>query len=366
MNVLLVYPEYPETFWSFNHALKFISKKAVHPPLGLLTVASMLPESWHKKLVDTNVETLKDSQLEWADYVFISAMGVQKGSVLNLIKRCKDKNVKIVAGGPLFTSFHEDFKGVDHFVLNEAEVTLEPFLKDLKNNCAKQTYTSLEFPTLGETPVPLWNLINMKKYSTMNIQYSRGCPFNCDFCDITNLFGRRVRTKTKYQVLAELESLYSNGWRGHVFFVDDNFIGNKTALKNEILPAMKNWLKQKKNPFTFSTEASINLADDSELMEMMVDAGFDSVFIGIETTDEDSLAECNKIQNKNRNLVESVEKIHNYGMEVKGGFIVGFDSDKPAVFAQQIEFIRESKIVTAMVSLLNAPKNTPLYNRLKG
>jgi len=365
MKILLLYPEYLDTFWSFKHALKFISKKAVNPPLGLLTVAAMLPKEWTKKVIDTNVQKLKDKDIEWADYVFISAMTVQKESVKKIVERCKAHNAKIVAGGPLFTTSHEDFKDIDYFVLNEAEITLPMFLEDLRNNRAKHIYSANEFPDIEKTPVPLFELITMKEYVSMNIQYSRGCPFNCEFCDITALFGRKVRTKTKYQILAELEKIYNLGWRGGVFFVDDNFIGNKFKLKKEILPAIINWMKQHKYPFVFSTEASINLSDDEELMQMMIDAGFNSVFVGIETPDENSLVECKKFQNQNRNLVDSVKKIQSFGLEVTGGFIVGFDNDPPSIFQKQIEFIQKSGIVTAMVGLLNAPKNTGLYHRLK-
>lgn len=365
MKILLVYPEYPDnTFWSFKHALKFISKKAVHPPLGLLTIAAMLPKEWEKKLVDMNVTTLKDKEIEWADFVFVSAMTVQKASAEKVIHRCKKMQTKIAAGGPLFTAGYGEFEDVDHFVLNEAEITLPLFLEDLRNGCAKRTYTSREFPDLEQTPVPLWELVDMKKYVSMNIQYSRGCPFNCEFCDITSLFGRKVRTKSKDQVLAELERLYSQGWSGGVFFVDDNFIGNKVKLKKEVLPAIIDWMEKREYPFVLSTEASINLADDDKLMQLMVQAGFNTVFIGIETPDEESLAECGKFQNKNRDLVASVKKIQKFGLEVTGGFIVGFDSDKPSIFERQIEFIQKSGIITAMVGLLNAPRGTKLYQRL--
>jgi len=329
MKALLVYPNYPDTFWSFKHALKFISKKAVHPPLGLLTIASMLPDEWEKRLRDMNVEALGDRDLEWADYVFISAMAVQKESIKDIVHRCKKRGVKIVAGGPLFTAAHEDFEGIDHFVLNEAEITLPFFLADLEKGVAEPIYASDEFPDVRQTPIPRWDLAFMKKYVSMNIQYSRGCPFNCEFCDITVLYGRKVRTKGKEQILGELESLYNSGWRGSVFFVDDNFIGNRGKLKGDILPAIIEWMKKRKDPFTFSTEASINLSDDEELMRMMVRAGFDAVFVGIETPDEESMAECNKFQNRNRDLVGCVRKIQKFGLRVRGGFIVGFDNDSP-------------------------------------
>ncbi len=319
MKILLVYPQYPDTFWSFKHALKIISKKAAHPPLGLLTVAAMLPDEWEKKLVDMNVTSLTDEDLKWADYVFISAMVVQKNSVKEVIARCKEFNTKIVAGGPLFTTGYEEFDGVDHFVLGEAEITLPPFLADLEKGYAQHIYTSDERPDITKTPIPLWPLINMKKYSSMDIQYSRGCPFNCEFCDIIILNGHKPRTKDKAQVLAELDALYIHGWRGPVFIVDDNFIGNKKKLKVEILPAIIEWMREKKYLFSLFTEASINLADDEELMRLMVEAGFGKVFVGIETPNEESLAECNKFTNRNRDLVASVKKIQNYGLEVQGG-----------------------------------------------
>jgi len=365
LKILLVYPQYPDTFWSFKHALKIVSKKASFPPLGLLTIAAMLPNEWEKKLVDMNVTTLTDEDLEWADYVFISAMVVQQDSVREIITRCKKLNAKIVAGGPLFTTGYEEFDGVDHFVLGEAEVTLAPFLADLEKGKAKHIYTSTERPDISKTPIPLWSLINMNKYSSMPIQYSRGCPFDCDFCDIIILNGHKPRTKNKDQVLAELEALYNQEWHGSVFIVDDNFIGNKRKLKTEILPAIIKWMEEKKHPFILFTEASINLADDEELMRLMVEAGFNQVFVGIETPNEESLAECNKFTNINRDLVASVKKMQNHGLEVQGGFIVGFDSDPLSIFRSQISFIQRSGIVTAMVGLLNAPRGTRLYQRLK-
>jgi len=364
MKVVLVYPRCPDTFWSFKYALKFISKKAASPPLGLLTVAAMLPKDWEKKLVDMNVSHLRDNDLEGTDLVFISAMTIQKASVDEVIVKCKKLGIRIVAGGPLFTAGYEEFEDVDYFVLNEAEITLPLFLKDLKNGCAKHIYTCKGFPDIENTPIPLWGLVNMKRYATMNLQYSRGCPFNCEFCDIITLFGHKVRTKSRGQILAELESLYFQGWRSEVFFVDDNFIGNKRKLKQEILPAIIDWMATKRHPFSFITEVSIDLSDDDELMQLMVNANFDSVFLGIETPNEKSLAECNKFPNKNRDLLACVKKIQKAGLKVIGGFIVGFDSDPPSIFEKQIEFIQKSGIISAMVGLLNAPRGTRLYQRL--
>jgi len=366
MKILLVYPHYPDTFWSFKHALKFISKKAAFPPLGLLTVAAMLPQDWEKKLVDLNVTLLSDKDIRWADYVFISAMAVQRDSAKEVVSRCKALGVKTVAGGPLFTSGYEEFDNVNHFVLGEAEVTLIPFLEDLTKGTAKHMYQSDERPDIGKTPIPLWSLIDMKQYSSMNLQYSRGCPFDCEFCDIVLLNGHKPRTKSKEQLISELDALYAQGWRGGVFIVDDNFIGNKKKLKAEILPAFVEWRKSKKYPFALCTEASINLADDEELMRLMTAAGFEVVFIGIETPNEESLVECAKSQNQNRDLVASVRKLQEFGFEVQGGFIVGFDSDPESIFQTQIDFIQKSGVVTAMVGLLNAPMGTKLYRRLKG
>jgi radical SAM superfamily enzyme YgiQ (UPF0313 family) len=365
LKILLVYPQYPDTFWSFKHALRIISKKAAYPPLGLLTVAALLPKAWEKRLVDLNVTSLTDEDLKWADYVFISAMAVQKDSVEEVITRCNKHGTKIVAGGPLFSTRYDEFDKVDYFVLNEAEVTLPPFLEDLEKGCLQHIYTANERPDIRKTPIPMWSLINIKKYSAMSLQYSRGSPFNCEFCDVTVLYGHKPRIKDNDQILAELDALYRRGWRGSVFIVDDNFICNKKKLKAEILPAIIRWMKERKYPFSLFTEASINLADDEELMKLMVEAGFNRAFIGIETPNEESLAECNKLQNRNRDLAASVKKIQNHGLEVMGGFIVGFDSDPLSIFKSQISFIQKSGIVTAMVSLLNAPRGSRLYQRLK-
>ncbi|HLO28185.1 MAG TPA: DUF4070 domain-containing protein [Anaerolineales bacterium] len=364
MKILLVYPEFPDTFWSFKHALKFIRKKAGAPPLGLLTVAAMLPSEWEKRLVDLNVTGLTEEDLAWADYVFLSAMVVQRASVRAILKRCKTAGVKVVAGGPLFTMEHEQFPDVDHFVLNEAEETLAPFLRDLKQGQARRVYASVEFPDIHQTPVPLWQMADLRHYETVSIQFSRGCPFNCDFCNVTTLLGHRPRTKTAAQIIAELDDLYALGWRKSIFFVDDNFIGNKKQIKSEVLPALIEWRKGKTG-MPFSTEASINLADDPVLLRLMVQAGFDTVFVGIETPNEASLDECSKNQNKGRNLVESVKQLQRAGLQVQGGFIVGFDNDSPSIFQQQIDFIQKSGIVTAMVGLLQAPLGTRLYERMQ-
>jgi radical SAM superfamily enzyme YgiQ (UPF0313 family) len=292
-------------------------------------------------------------------------MYIQKESVSEIIEACIKLKVKIVAGGPLFTQEFENYPQIDHFVLNEAEITLPLFLKDLDEGTQKKVYMTNEYADISLTPTPDYQLLSRKNYAFMNIQVSRGCPFSCEFCEITALYGHRVRTKSTQQILAELDKLYELNWRGSVFIVDDNFIGNKKVIKYEMLPLMKEWMQKHRYPFTFNTEASINLADDKELMLLMTDAGFNSVFIGIETPEETSLNECNKVQNKNRDLIGSIKNIQHAGLQVSGGFIVGFDNDSPSVFQRQIDFIQQSGIVSAMVGLLNAPKNTRLYQRLE-
>lgn len=366
MNVLLIYPQYPDSFWSFKHVMRFISKKATVPPLGLITVSAMLPKTWKKKLVDMNVSILQKEDIIWADYVFISAMYIQKESVDKIIEECRKYETCIIAGGPLFTQEYENYPQIDHFILNEAEITMPLFLNDLNSGrLPDRIYRTDEFAEITSTPPPDFDLLSMKDYVTMNIQVSRGCPFSCDFCEITSLLGHKVRMKNTGQILKELDILYNLNWRGPILIVDDNFIGNKSEVKKHLLPAMKVWMQSHKFPFTFNIQSSINLADDEELMLLMAQTGFTSTFVGIETPDEKSLQECNKGQNKNRNLLHSVKKIQNAGLQVSGGFIVGFDTDTPSVFQKQIDFIQQSGIVSAMVGLLNAPKNTTLYNRLK-
>ena len=365
MKVLLLYPEFPDTFWSFKHALKFVRKRASMPPLGLLTMAAMLPQNWELRLIDLNVAKLTDRDLAWADYAFVSGMTVQRESARQIIGRCKEAGLMVAAGGPLFTMESEQFPEVDHFVLNEAELTLPPFLADLAQGVAQRSYTSEGYADIRQSPTPLWRLAYRRRYASMGVQFSRGCPFNCDFCNVTALLGHKPRTKSSAQILAELNDLYELGWRGRVFFVDDNLIGNKKYLKEELLPVLIEW-RRGKTGMPFNTEASINLADDEELMRLMVAAGFDTVFVGIETPAPESLAECNKKQNVNRDLVADVKRLQRAGLEVQGGFIVGFDSDTADIFARQIEFIQRSGIVTAMVGMLQAPIGTKLYERLKG
>ena len=364
MRILLIYPEFPDTFWSFKHALKFIRKKSSSPPLGLLTVASMLPEEWDLRLVDMNVHRLKQKHLQWADFVFISGMTIQRCSAKEVISHCNALGVPVIAGGPLFTIEPENFNGIDHFILNEAEITLPAFLSDLAHGKPEKVYQTELFADIRETPTPMWDLIDFRDYATMAVQYSRGCPFNCNFCNVTSLLGHKMRLKSSAQMIAELDALDIKGWRGGVFFVDDNLIGNKRQLKNDLLPALIEWRKDKKG-ITFNTEASINLADDPELLRLMVDAGFNQVFIGIETPVAENLVECSKRQNLNRDLISDVKKIQQAGMQVQGGFIVGFDHDTPTTFQRLIDFIQQSGIVTAMVGILQAPVGTILYDRMK-
>ena len=365
MKTLLLYPEFPDTFWSFKHALKFIRKRASLPPLGLLTMAALLPRSWHQRLVDLNVGALSDRDLAWADVVCISAMIAQREPVERLIARCRAAGKTIIAGGPLFTSAHEDFPDVDHFVLNEAELTLPEFLLDFERGNARRVYATTQLADIRLSPMPRWDLADVQRYASMALQFSRGCPFDCEFCDVTAKFGHMPRTKTAAQVIIELEGLRAAGWRGAVFFVDDNLIGNKRELKTELLPALIKWQHARRQKFPFFTEASINLADDDELMRLMAEAGFDMVFIGIETPDAAALVECNKRQNQHRDLVADVKRIQRAGLQVQGGFIVGFDSDVPSIFQRQVDFIQKSGIVTAMVGLLNALPDTKLHARLK-
>lgn len=365
MRILMVYPEFPDTFWSFRHALKFINKKINNPPLGLMTISALLPVDWEKRLIDTNITTLTDEAIQWADLVFLSAMDVQRQSVKNIVNHVKRFNKKIIAGGPLFTGEYEDFPQIDTFVLNEGEITFIDFLADLESGAEiKKVYQTSEFADIRQSPLPDLSVVDINKYECMTVQYSRGCPFHCEFCNVTALLGHVPRIKTVTQIIAELDQLYYAGWRHNVFFVDDNFIGNKKYLKEEMLPALIDWRKDKAG-FNFITEASINLADDTELMTLMSQAGFVDVFIGIETPNESSLAECNKKQNAKRDLVHNVNTIQRHGMQVMAGFIVGFDNDPPEIFNQMVSFIQDSGIVTAMVGLLQAPYGTRLYDRLE-
>lgn len=364
MRVLLVYPEFPDTYWSFRHALKFEGKRAAFPPLGLLTVSAMLPKDWERRLVDMNVEDLWPDDIEWADIVFVSAMIVQNESLEKVVDLCRTMNKKVVVGGPYVSTSSERLPEADHIFIGEAETTLPEFINDLRLGIARKVYEAPERPALTDTPVPDFSLIDMRKYSAMNVQYSRGCPFNCEFCDIIEIYGRVPRTKTNEQMLAELDALKASGWRGLVFIVDDNFIGNKKNVRL-FMPDLIEWSRANEFPFSFITEASLNLAEDEALLQQMEDAGFRRVFLGIETPVEESLIEAHKGQNTRRDLLDSVHKIQSYGMEVMAGFIVGFDSDPEDIFERQMQFIRESAIPLAMVGLLTALPDTQLWRRLE-
>lgn len=362
MKILLVYPQYPDTFWSFKNALNFVNTKALMPPLGLLTIATMLNEH-ELKLIDMNVNSIEDSDILWADYVFISAMITQKESAKNVISKCKKLGVKMVAGGPLFSNLQQEFPEIEHFILNEGEIALKTFLEDLKNNTLQKTYSCEDRPDIDNVPIPKWDLIKLSDYAKMPLQFSRGCPFDCEFCNIANLNGKTPRVKSPRKFMEELNSLYDAGWRGAIFIVDDNFISSKAKAK-ELLKQLIVWRKEKNYSSTYTTQISLNLADDEELLSLMQQAGFSSVFIGLETPSKLSLEECGKFHNKNRDMVADIKKIHNYGMEVYGGFIIGFDSDDETIFDAQFEFIQETGIVVAMVGLLTALPGTKLYYRL--
>ena len=363
MNVLLVYPKFPDTYWSFRYALSFQGKRAAQPPLGLMTVAALLPAGWNKRLIDTNVERLRDSDLAWADVALLSGMHVQQEDLIAIVRRCRVCGVRTVVGGPITSSVRAADLEADAVVIGEGEDLVASLARDLEAGTARPVYEAVERPAMERSPLPDLRLIRMKRYSTMTVQYSRGCPFNCEFCDIIELFGRRPRTKPVAQVLAEFDQLYDAGWRGPVFIVDDNFIGNKVRVR-ELLTALGAWQRARGAPFRLITEASINLADDRELLRSMKDAGFAAVFLGIETPDESSLAATNKLQNTHRDLLESVAAIQQYGIEVMGGFILGFDTDREDIFDRLVEFIQKSAIPIAMVGLLQAMPGTQLFRRL--
>jgi radical SAM superfamily enzyme YgiQ (UPF0313 family) len=364
MKALFINPEYPDTYWSFRHALTFEGKRSAFPPLGLMTVSALLPRTWQRKLIDMNVCKLKSADIEWADIVFVTAMLVQKDSLREVVKRCKALGKRVVLGGPYVTTSVEDLSEADHIFLGEAETTLPEFVKDLERGEAKRLYQAGERPQLSLTPIPDFGLVDLKRYSAMSVQYSRGCPFQCEFCDIIEIYGRIPRTKSNEQMIAELDALRGIGWRGTVFIVDDNFIGNKKNVKR-LLPELEQWQERNGNPFDLLTEASLNLAEDDDLLDGMRRARFRRVFLGIETPVEESLKEAQKPQNMRGNLLDSVKKIQSYGMEVMAGFIVGFDNDPEDIFERQINFIRESAIPLAMVGLLTALPDTQLWRRLK-
>jgi radical SAM superfamily enzyme YgiQ (UPF0313 family) len=364
MRVLLIYPEFPDTYWSFRHALSFYGRRSAFPPLGLMTVSALLPASWERRLVDMNVRQLKVADLQWADAVFASAMHIQQESLRHVIELAKAYGKRVVVGGPYASICPDRVADADHVFVGEAETTLPEFVRDLESGEANHIYKAVERPPLSTAPIPDFRLADLRLYSAMSVQYSRGCPFNCEFCDIIEIYGRVPRTKSNEQMLAELDALLDAGWRDDVFIVDDNFIGNKRNVKR-LLPELAEWSERHHYPFSFTTEASVNIADDDELLSLMRRAGFCRVFLGIETPVEASLKEAQKGQNTRRDLIESIRKVQSYGMEVMAGFIVGFDHDPDDIFERQVNFIRESAIPLAMVGLLVAIPETQLWRRLE-
>ena len=367
-NALLIYPKQPPTYWGNDYALDLLGIKAVFPPLGLLTVAAMFPPRYNLRVVDLNVTRLEDADLEWADLAFTSTMIPQRPSLEQVVERCNRAEVPVIAGGPHPTTFHEEMKGIDHFVLDEVEETLSTFLRDLENGTAKAIYRAPRKPDVTISPVPRFDLIDMNEYHAMCLQFSRGCPFDCEFCDITKLYGRVSRTKSPEQMVAEFDHLYELGWRGPLFLVDDNFIGNKREV-SRLLPVIAEWQKARGHPYALFTEASVNLVRMNDLMDVMIEAGFDAVFLGIETPNPKALKKMKKPQNLDTRddnyLLTSVRKIQQKGMHVLGGFILGLDDDDDNAFDAQIEFIQEAGIPISLIGLLTALKGTDLWTRLE-
>lgn len=365
MNILLVEPRTPDTFWSMRHALRFVRKHAAHPPLGLLTVAGFLPLDWPCRLVDLNVRPLSDRDLAWADHVLTSAMLAQTTSLDDIVRRSHAAGKPVTAGGPAFTGDSADRHGVDHVVVGEVE-ELAPFLiADLAAGRLQRTYRAPGFPALALTPLPRWDLIDLANYASMSVQWCRGCPFDCEFCDIVALNGRVPRHKSNAQFIAELDALRQRGWGGMTFVVDDNFAGNHPRCR-DLLRDVIRWREATGSRMVLMTEASVDIAADPELLRLMAEAGFKKVFLGIETPSADSLRECRKHQNLRADLATSVRTIQAAGIEVIGGFIIGFDSDQPDIFERQYEFIQQAGVATAMVGLLQAVPRTRLYRRLAG
>ncbi len=372
-NALFVYPKFPPSYWGFKYALEFLGKRSSMPPLGLLTIAGMFPDNYALKVVDMNIEPLTDAHLQWADVVLTSTMIVQKDSLYEVAERCNRASVPIIAGGPHPTSYYDNIKEetdatIDHFLFGEVEEIFEEFLTDFESGCAEEIYREKRKPDITQTPPPRYDLININDYGSMALQFSRGCPFNCEFCDITKLFGRVPRTKSNEQMLTEFEMLYKLGWDGAMFVVDDNFIGNKRDAMR-LLPAVKEWQEERQFPFSLFTEASVNLVEIPEMLDAMSDAGFNMVFLGIESPNDEALLSTSKGQNTSKEeeagsyLLRAIRKIQSRGMEVTGGFIIGLDGDTE--FDSHIKFIQEAGIPMAMAGLLTALKETDLWHRLK-
>ncbi|MEK8015955.1 MAG: B12-binding domain-containing radical SAM protein [Candidatus Parabeggiatoa sp.] len=366
MRVLLLYPVFPKTMFSFEKPMKYMGKKALLPPLGLITVAAILPQNWEFKLVDRNIRDVTEEEWEWAELVMISAMVVQKKDFLDQIQETKRRGKPVAVGGPYPTSFlHEvENSGADYLVLDEGEMTIPPFLAALERGEPSGIFRSVEKPDITQTPLPRYDLLELDAYLDMSIQFSRGCPFLCEFCDIIVLYGRKPRTKTPAQIIRELECLYDLGWRDQVFMVDDNFIGNKRNVK-QLLRELKVWMEKKHYPFFFYTEASVNLAKEQELMELMVACNFVAVFLGIETPDESILASTKKSQNLGNPLNESIKAINQAGLFIIAGFVIGFDGEKSGTGKRIVEFVEEVAIPTALLVMLQALPNTALWDRLQ-
>lgn len=367
MNVLLLYPRFPKSFWSFEKTLALVNRKAMLPPLGLVTVAAILPQEWNFQLVDRNVRQVTEAEWAWADLVILSAMIVQKEDLLEQIQEAKRRGKKVAVGGPYPTALPEEVKavGTDYLILDEGEVTLPMFVEAIARGDQTGIFRSGgEKPDVTTTPIPRFDLLEFDAYSEMAVQFSRGCPFQCEFCDIIVLYGRKPRTKTPEQLLAELERLYELGWRRSIFMVDDNFIGNKRNVKL-LLKELQPWMVEHRYPFSFATEASVDLAKDQELMDMMVACNFGSVFLGIETPDEESLSLTQKCQNTRDSLSDAVQTIARSGLRVMAGFIIGFDGEKPGAGSRIVKFVEQTTIPTALFSMLQALPDTALWHRLK-
>lgn len=366
LKVLLVSPDYPQTFWSFNRVLKMTGKKALVPPLGLITVAALLPSDWRLELVDMVFQRISDSQWDACDMVFISGMGVQAQGILEVTREAKRRGKRVVIGGPWVFHYPEDAfaAGADIVVKGEAETVIDELLAAIADEASGKIIYSEDKPDLQRSPAPRFDLLDMKSYANMAVQFSRGCPFQCEFCDITLMLGRRVRTKTPDQILAELQSLYDLGWRRWVFFVDDNFIGNITMAK-ALLKRLIPWMEERKRPFGFYTQASVNMGSDETLLELMYAAGFFRVFLGIETPDEESLIGAKKFQNVNTDLDKVCERITRAGFQIIAGAIIGFDNEKPGAGARLVEFARRNRIPELFTSLLQVGPGTDLCKRME-
>jgi radical SAM superfamily enzyme YgiQ (UPF0313 family) len=363
MNILLVSPENPDTFWSLQGVVRIAGRRSAFPPLGLLTVAAMLPEHWSLELVDLNVGPLGDAAIDRADLVMISAMIVHEPSVRDVVARCHARGTPVIGGGPLFTTGSERFPELEACVIGEAEELMPQLIRDIEAGTLQPRYQAAERPDVTQTPIPRWDLIDVGDYLMLSVQCSRGCPFDCEFCDITAVYGRVPRVKTPEQMIREFEAVVGTGHDGSIFVVDDNFIGNRARAKS-LLRALIDWRRERGITNRLITEASMNLVDDPELLDLMVQAGFSSIFVGIESPEEASLEECRKVQNTHRDLIETVRTIHRAGIQVMAGFIIGFDADRPDVFERQRRFIHEAGVVTAMVGLLTALPGTRLFTRL--